>query len=386
MIKRAIEKLILKYLEKFPIITLTGVRQCGKSTLLKGLLKKYTYVSLEDPDIRDFAEFAPRDFLEKYNSHCIFDEVQRVPNLFSYIQTKIDNKNEMGQYVLSGSHNFNLMKNISQSLAGRTAVLTLTPFSISELDSEKLLPDKLEKILYNGFYPPIYDRKINPQDYFPSYLDTYIERDVRLLQNISNATTFKRFIKLLAIHSGQPINYTELSNESGVSVPTVKSWISILIQSYLIYELPPYYKNISKRLVKSPKIYFYDTGLLCHLLGIENEKNLRLNDKFGYIFETMVISEFKKNKLFNGKNADGYFYRDTNQLEVDLLDERGRDLFAYEIKAAEVIDRKYFKNLLKVSEILEIPKSHLMCIYSGINTIKNSEYNFANYKNAFTEI
>lgn len=383
MIKRTIENLILKYLQKFPVVTLTGVRQCGKSTILKELLKNYTYVSLEDPDTRDFAEFAPRDFLKKYDNHCIFDEIQRVPNLFSYIQTKVDSKKEMGQYILSGSHNFNLMKNISQSLAGRTAVLTLAPFSIAELDSEKLLPDKLDDILFNGFYPPIYDREISPQDYFPSYLDTYIERDVRLLQNISNATAFKRFIKLLAIHSGQPINFTELSNESGVSVPTVKSWISILIQSYLIYELPPYHKNISKRLVKSPKIYFYDTGLLCHLLGIENKENLRVNDKFGYIFETMVISEFKKNKLFNGKNADGYFYRDTNQLEVDLLDERGTELYAYEIKSTEVIDKKYFKNLLKVSEILQIPRNNLMCIYTGNNTIKNSEYNFTNYKNAF---
>ena len=179
MIKRTIENQILKLLQKFPVITLTGVRQCGKSTLLKALLKNYTYVSLEDPDTRDFAEFAPRDFLEKYDKHCIFDEVQRVPNLFSYIQTKVDSKNEMGQYILSGSHNFNLMNNISQSLAGRTAVLTLAPFSITELDSEKLLPNKLNDMLYKGFYPAIYDRKIDPQDYFSSYLDTYIERDVR---------------------------------------------------------------------------------------------------------------------------------------------------------------------------------------------------------------
>lgn len=385
MIKRTIENQILKLLQKFPVVTLTGVRQCGKSTLLKALLKNYTYVSLEDPDTRDFAEFAPRDFLEKYDKHCIFDEVQRVPNLFSYIQTKVDSKNEMGQYILSGSHNFSLMNNISQSLAGRTAVLTLAPFSITELDSEKLLPNKLNDILYKGFYPAIYDRKIDPQDYFSSYLDTYIERDVRLLQNISNATAFKRFIKLLAIHSGQTINYTELSNESGVSVPTVKSWISILIQSYLIYELPPYYKNISKRLVKSPKIYFYDTGLLCYLLDIENENDLNMNDQFGCIFETMVISEYKKNKIFNGKNANGYFYRDTNQLEVDLLDEKGTELYAYEIKSAKVIDKKYFKSLLKVAEILQIPKNHLECIYAGVNTIKNTEYSFVNYKNAFSE-
>ena len=383
MIKRAIEKQIFKYLGKFPIVTLTGVRQCGKSTLLKSLLSNYSYVSLEDPDIRAFAETAPREFLQKYRSHCIFDEIQRVPDLFSYIQTKVDTTNKMGQYILSGSHNFNLMKNISQSLVGRTAVLGLAPFSISELSNENLLPNDLEEIMYKGFYPPIYDRDIEPCDYFPSYIDTYIERDVRLLKNISNTTSFIRFIKLLAIHSGQTINYTRLSSESGVSIPTIRSWLSILIQSHLIFELQPYYKNISKRLVKSPKIYFYDTGLLCFLLGIESKNNLRLNDKFGYIFETMMISEYIKNKLFNAKKPNGYFYRDTNQLEVDLIDENGPILNAYEIKSSETIDKNYFKNLLKVSEILQINKENLTCIYTGINSIENSNYNFVNYKNVF---
>lgn len=383
MIKRAIENQILKFLSKFPIVTLTGVRQCGKSTLLKNLLTDYTYVSLEDPDTREFANTAPREFLQKYNTHCIFDEIQQVPSLFSYLQTVVDESKEMGQYILSGSHNFNLMKSISQSLAGRTAVLSLAPFSMSELNNENLLPNKLEEIMYKGFYPPIYDRNIEPYDYFPSYIDTYIERDVRLLQNISNSTAFIRFIKLLALHSSQTINYTELANESAVSIPTVKSWLSILIQSYLIFELQPYYKNISKRLVKSPKIYFYDTGLLCFLLGIETHNNLRLNDRFGCIFETMMISEYIKSKLFCARKPNGYFYRDTNQLEVDLIDEIGTSLNAYEIKASESIDKKHFKNLLKVSEILQIPKENLTCIYTGINTIKNSNYNFVNYKNIF---
>lgn len=383
MIKRLIEKQILKYLSKFPIVTLTGVRQCGKSTLLKNLLNDYSYISLEDPDIRNFAEIAPREFLKEYGSHCILDEIQRVPSLFSYIQTKVDNQNEMGQYVLSGSHNFNLMKSISQSLAGRTAVLTLAPFSISELENEGLLSDRLEEILYRGQYPAIYDRNIDPSEYFPSYVDTYIERDVRLLLNISNATAFRRFIRLLAFHSGQTINYTGLSNETGVSVPTIKSWISILIQSYLIFDLPPYYKNISKRLVKSPKIYFYDTGLLCHLLGIESKEKLRLNDKYGIIFETLVISEYLKYKLFCGERPNAYFYRDTNQLEVDLIDESNSNLNAYEIKTSENIDKNFFKNLQKVSEILNIPQKNLTCIYTGINTLKNEKYHFENYKTAF---
>lgn len=383
MINRKIEKKITYYLDKFPILTLVGVRQSGKSTLLKNMLKNWTYISLEDPDIRKFAIEDPRGFLKEYNKHCVFDEIQRAPELFSYIQTKVDSENEMGQYVLSGSHNFILMEKISQSLAGRTAILTLAPFSISELQNENLLSDDIEEILFNGFYPAIYDRKISPVEYFPSYISTYIERDVRLLQNISSANLFIRFLKLLAARSGQVINYTELSKESGISIPTVKSWISILIQSYIVYELQPYFSNISKRLVKSPKIYFYDVGLLSYLIGIKKKDELIKHNLYGAIFETMVVSDYMKQKYFNAMIPDLYFYRDTNQLEVDLIDNDEKK--AYEIKASMTMDRKNLKNLIKVSEILKIRKENLACIYAGDKTIKSEQGSFVNFKEVFGE-
>lgn len=383
MISRKLASQINNYLGKFPIVTLTGVRQCGKSTLIKNLFKDWKYVSLEDLDNRDFAKISPREFLKQYDYHVIIDEIQRVPELFSYLQTKVDEKNEMGQYILSGSHNFSLMESVSQSLTGRTAVLTLAPFSMNELDNANLLSKDTDEILYKGFYPAIYDRNIEPYEYFESYIDTYIERDVRLIQNISNANSFIKFIKLLATKSGQMINYTELSNESNISILTVKSWLSILIQSYIVFELPPFYKNIAKRLVKSPKLYFYDTGLLCYMLGIENKNNLRSSDKYGAIFETMMVSEYFKSKFFNARKPNAYFYRDTNLLEVDLIDENGSDLNAYEIKASETLDKKHLKNLIKLSKILNIKANNLFCIYTGINSLQTENGKFINYTEVF---
>ena len=226
MIKRKIEKQIKKYLGKFPILTLTGVRQCGKSTLLKNMFKDWTYVSLEDIDLRNLAIKDPRGFLNNYNKHTIFDEAERAPELFSYLQTKVDSENTMGQYILSGSHNFRLMENISQSLAGRVAVLTLASFSIDELLNEGNIPINKDEIMLKGFYPAIYDRNLEPSEYFSSYIDTYIERDVRLIQNILNAPNFIRFIKLLASRIGQVINYTDLANKIELSIPTIKSYLS----------------------------------------------------------------------------------------------------------------------------------------------------------------
>ena len=385
MINRKLTEKINFYITKFPIVTLIGVRQCGKSTLLRNQFPNWEYISLEDLDLRQFAEEDPRGFLKKYNNGCIFDEIQRAPKLFSYMQTKVDSENTMGQYILSGSHNFNLMEKISQSLVGRTAILTLAPFSINELEKSNLLPNDIEEIIYKGFYPAIYDRNIDPNDYFPSYISTYIERDVRLIQNISNANSFIKFIRLLATRSGQILNYTELSNESGISIPTVKSWISILIQSYIIYELHPYFSNISKRIVKSPKIYFYDVGLLCHLLGIKQKEEIKSHYLYGSLFETMIVSEYIKKKYFDALIPNISFYRDSNQLEVDLIDESDSEKKAYEIKATETMDRKHLKNLNKISQILNIKNENLTCIYNGENTINGEKGNFINYKKMFIE-
>ena len=298
MIERKISDKILSYMKKYPVITLTGVRQCGKSTLLRNLFSDYEYVSLEDIDIRDFAREDPRGFLQNYSKPCIFDEIQRVPELFSYIQTVVDLEGSMGKYILSGSNNFLLMQSVSQSLAGRSAIFNLAPLSISELAVTDYYTKDVNKLMLKGFYPAIYSRDIEPDEYFPSYVMTYIERDVRLLRNIPDADSFTRFIRILATRSGQIVNYADLSKISGVSLPTVKAWLSILEQSYLIFFLKPYYNNFSKRLVKSPKLYFYDSGLLCFMLGIGTEDRLSSSEYRGAVFETMVVSDCVKNKLF----------------------------------------------------------------------------------------
>ncbi len=385
MINRDISSEVIRLKDKFPIITLTGVRQCGKSTLLKNVFNNYDYVSLEDIDIRNFAKDDPRGFLNNYDHPCIFDEVQRVPELFSYIQTKSDNENIMGKYILSGSNNFTLMQNISQSLAGRTAVLNLAPLSINEIQNSNYAEKDVNKLMFNGFYPAIYSRKINPNDYFPSYVTTYIERDVRLLRNIPDSDDFIRFIKLLATRSGQVLNYNDLSKSCGLSVPTVRAWISVLKQSYLVFTLEPYYNNYSKRLIKSPKIYFYDTGLLCYLLGLESSEQLAANDGIrGAVFETMMVSDYIKSRLFKGQKPQGYFWRDSNQNEIDLIIEEGFNVKGYEIKSGSSMERKYLAGLKKFSEFSDIPMDNMSVIYNGTKSFISSKGSFIKFDEAFT--
>lgn len=371
--------LLKNYTKKFPIVTLTGVRQCGKSTLLRDTFPKYDYVSLEDPDIRAFAATDPRGFLNSCKTPCVLDEIQHVPDLFSYLQTKVDKDNTMGEFLLSGSHNFLLMQSISQSLAGRSAILTLAPFSIAELKAANLLPETPDELMLKGFYPAVYSRNLTSSEYFPSYVSTYIERDVRLLRNIPDANAFLRFVRLCAARSGQILNYSELSNACGVSVPTVRAWISVLIQSYVLFELPPFYNNFSKRLVKSPKLYFYDTGLLCYLLGIETPAQLESHPQRGAIFETLIVSEYQKSCLFAGKAPAGYFWRDSNRNEVDLLVENAGQLQAFEIKSGSTMDQKYLNGLKKFAAVSGIPLKDTFCIYSGERTARGENGSFLSW-------
>ncbi len=295
MVTRNIINKIRQIATKFPVVALTGTRQCGKSTLLKNCFPDYRFISLEDLDVRQYALSDPRGFLSNFGDHLIIDEAQYAPQLFSYIQTKVDDKNESGMYILSGSHNFLLMENISQSLAGRCAILTLAPFSISEMKAASLLPDDLNTWLYKGGYPRIYDKDIDPTDFFPNYLRTYIERDVRLLRNIGDVTLFAKFLKMCAARVGQLLNISSLANECGISAETANSWISVLETSYVAFMLRPYHKNFNKRLVKSPKMYFYDSGLVCSLLEIADANQLSTHYLRGEIFENMIVSEtFKR--------------------------------------------------------------------------------------------
>lgn len=364
MIERNIIDKIQYLLTKYPVVTITGTRQCGKSTLLRNGFPTMRYVSLEDPDLREFAIDDARGFLNNFGTPLIIDEAQYAPKLFSYIQTRIDSEGQTGMYILSGSHNFLLMESISQSLAGRTAILKMAPFSISELTHANLLPE-LNEWLFTGGFPRIYDKQINPVDFFPSYFQTYIERDVRLLRNINDLSHFVRFVKLCAARIGQLLNINALANECEVSVQTINSWLSVLETSYVIYLLKPYHNNFNKRLVKSPKLYFCDTGLAASLLGMENAKQMDTHYLRGELFENMVIMEFIKQEYAQGREPNISFWRDSNQNEIDLLVERGLDLQAYEIKSSATMKTDYFKGLNKFAALAQLPKESLHVVYGG---------------------
>lgn len=372
MIDRTITGKLLAMGSKFPIVTLTGPRQSGKSTLLKSALPDYNYVSMEDPDSRLLAINDPRGFLKTYPDKTIIDEVQRVPDLFSYLQTHVDNENREGMYYLAGSQDFLLMPPISQSLAGRTAILKLLPFSHNELKLADLAPETSNEEIFNGGYPRIYDKRIHPSDFYPNYIQTYIERDLRLLKNIDNLSKFIRFIKLCAGRIGQLLNLSSLANEMGIAVSTVQSWLSVLEASYIVYLLVPDHNNYAKRLVKSPKLYFYDTGLACSLLEIENASQLSTHYLRGGLFENLVINEFVKATLHDGQIPRLTFWRDSTGNEVDLLVSVKGKQKAYEIKSGATFSSDHFKGIKVWAKLSETKPEDCCIIYSGDRALSTS--------------
>ncbi len=381
MVERDILSKVNYMATKFPVITLTGTRQCGKSSFLKNCFQDYQYISLEDPDIRQFAIDDPRGFLNNFGDHTIIDEAQYAPKLFSYIQTKVDSKNECGMFILSGSHNFLLMESITQSLAGRCAVMKMAPFSISELAKSKMLPDSLSKWLFTGGYPRIYDKQIPPADYFPSYIQTYIERDVRMMRNIGDLSTFIRFLKLCAGRIGQLLNIASLANECGISTETASAWLSILEASYVVYLLKPYYKNYNKRLVKSAKLYFYDTGLASALSGLTNAEQMSTHYMRGEMFENMVVAECLKSAYAKGIDPQMYYWRDSNQNEVDLLIENGQKLQAFEIKSSETMNSDFFKGLKTFRKISGLTADDTSVIYGGDLCLSTTDGKYISWRN-----
>ena len=365
LIERAIKSKLLQLLKSFPVVTLTGCRQCGKSTLLKHLLPDYTYISLEDLDLRQIAKEDPRHFISIYSQKVIIDEIQQVPELLSYLQTHIDSVNESGMYVLTGSHNLLLMQSISQSLAGRTALLSLAPFSVAELRSEKLLPQTTNEMLFKGCFPRIYDKQIDATDFYPSYIKTYIDRDVRILRNITDYSAITRFLKLCAGRCSQILNVTALAEDAGITRKTAEAWLSVLEASYIIYMLKPYYKNFGKRIIKNPKMYFYDTGLVSSLLGITSAEQIETFYMRGALFENFVVSELLKRRLFAGKSDELYFWRDSNGVEIDVIEEDNLEIKAYEIKASETMNTAFFSNIKKIKEIAGLKAENTAVIYSG---------------------
>jgi len=372
MIQRTLQTTLDHLATKYPVITLTGPRQSGKSTLLKHAFPDYRYISLEDLDMREFATNDPRGFLHSFPNRVILDEAQRVPSLFSYIQTHVDRTDEPGMYLIAGSHNFLLMESVNQSLAGRTAILKLLPFSGREMKEGGVLQDTINKQIYYGAYPRLYDKGLTPDQFYPYYIQTYVERDVRQLKNIGDLSRFTRFIKLCAGRIGQLLNLSSLAVECGISVPTATSWLSVLEASYICYLLRPDWNNFAKRLVKSPKLYFYDTGLACSLLDIKSPDQLDLHFSRGALFENFVINEFIKKAWNQGQEADLRFWRDSQGNEVDLLVYDGDKPLAYEIKSGETFQPSFFKGLVKWATITGTDIDRLHVIYGGSNSLKTS--------------
>lgn len=345
MIKRTLSGHIRKLSKKFPVISVTGPRQSGKTTLLRMTFPEYTYVSLENPDVLDFAQTDPRGFFARFSEKCILDEIQRAPHLFSYLQQIVDERNEPGMVMISGSQNFLMAERIAQSLAGRVAVLNLLPFSFEELLSVKGATRQLDALLFSGGYPRLFDARIDPVDYYPNYCATYVERDVRLIKNITDLTAFQRFLKLCSGRIGGLLNLSSLGNDCGISHNTALAWLSVLEASFIVFLLPPHHGNFNKRLVKSPKLYFYDTGLACSLLGIRNATDLETHSMRGHLFENMVISEFLKYRVHRGRQADLFFWRDKTGNEIDCIIESGQEVIPVEIKAGHTINEDFFKGL-----------------------------------------
>lgn len=383
MIQRDLSAKIKQLSEKFPIITLTGPRQSGKSTLLKNLFPDYRYVSLENPDMRLFASDDPNGFIKTFDNHVIIDEAERVPSLFSYLQTHVDDANQCGMYMLAGSCNFHLMAAIDQSLAGRTAIMMLLPFSRHELHEAGALPPTIDDQIFKGFYPRIYDKDIDPTDYYPSYIATYVERDVRTMLNIGDLGRFTRFIRLCAGRIGQLLNKANLATETGISLPTVESWLSVLEASYILYRLEPNHNNYNKRIVKTPKLYFYDTGLACNLLGIRSADQIATHFLRGGLFENIVINQFMKDRLNSGIYPDLTFWRDSTGVEVDLVETRGIEQYGYEIKSGCTYSPSYFDGLVKWGEISHTPPTMRTVIYLGDNDLHTSNGNVISFSTHF---
>lgn len=285
--------------------------------------------------------------------------------LLSYLQTHIDSVNKSGMYVLTGSHNLLLMQSISQSLAGRTALLTLAPFSVSELRNANLLPSSVDEMIYTGNFPRIYDQNIEPSDFYTSYIRTYIDRDVRLIKNINDFSAFTRFIRLCAGRCGQILNVSQLAEDAGITRKTAESWLSVLEASYIIYLLKPYYKNFGKRIIKNSKLYFYDTGLAASLLGITNSNQIESFYMRSALFENLIVSELLKRRIFAGKSDDLYFWRDSNGIEIDVIEEDNTELHAYEIKASETMNSAFFSNIKKIKDTAGIKWQNTAVIYGG---------------------
>ena len=372
MIHRELSEIATDLLKKYPVLTITGPRQSGKTTLCKSVFPNMPYINLEAIDVRDFAKQDPKGFLNQYPNGCIIDEIQHVPELTSYIQVIVDEKKQNGMYVLTGSQNFSIREALGQTLAGRTAIIHQLPFSLSEISH--LMTNNNDKIIYQGFYPRVFEQELNPTQFYQDYIATYVERDLRQLSLVKDISQFQTFLKLCAGRVGQAINFEKLGNDTGISQSTAKEWFLLLEASYICFRLPPYFANIRKRLVKTPKLYFYDVGLACYLLGIESEKHLVAHPLKGALFENLVIAEALKKVANSGKTTQLYYYRDSDGKEIDLLWPVVNHNIPIEVKSGATIASDYFKNFPTYRNALKDEKYKGLVVYGGEKTQNRSDY------------
>ena len=368
MYKRTAESVIKNLAQSYSIVAVTGPRQSGKTTLVKSIFKNKKYISLEDLDQLSFAKADPKGFLTQDPDGLVIDEIQNLPELFSYMQGVVDRSQKRGQFIITGSQQFGILSGVTQSLAGRVGLLELLPFTLSEL-SEDL--DTLDSTLYKGFYPPLYDRSFNPSLWYEDYVKTYLERDVRRLINIKDLSLFQKFLRLCAGRAGQLINYSEIGNQTGVDTRTVQSWFSVLSASYIIFLLPAHHKNFSKKLVKTPKLYFYDSGLLCHLLRLRKD-DILISPYKGPLFESLIISECVKHNKHLRMGLDFYFWKNNKGKEIDLLFQKQQKNCSIEIKSSQTLQNHFFDNLKQYQKYAGPLHGQSFLIYGGEEEQKRS--------------
>ncbi|MBI5149552.1 MAG: ATP-binding protein [Candidatus Omnitrophica bacterium] len=380
LIKRELGVELKASARQYPVVTVTGPRQSGKTTLVKKYFPRYRYYNLEEPDTREIVQADPRGFLARNEEGFILDEIQRVPELLSYIQGIVDKTGKRGQFILTGSRNFELMETVTQSLAGRTALLCLLPLSINELRTAHV-SRTVDQYLLKGFYPRVHAEDLDPTKAYRNYYQTYIERDLKALIHLRDLNQFQKFVRLCAGRIGQIFNASALASEVGVSVPTINSWISILQESYVAFLLQPYYANIRKRLIKSPKLYFYDVGLASYLLAIENETQMNRDPLRGALFENMVVMELVKHRFNRGQDHNLYFFRDERHHEIDVVIKAGNMLRGVEIKSSATFHADFLKGLEYFEKLFKGRISRPAVIHAG-DEHRGKEFTVLNYKNA----
>ncbi len=381
MIARLLAEQLVAAAEKMPVVAVTGPRQSGKSTLVKAYFPTHTYRNLEDIEQRQFALSDPKGFLRDAGEQVIIDEVQYAPDLLSYIQLIADSENRPGQFIISGSQNLLLMQSVSQSLAGRVAIVNLLPFSLEEIGATDVALPTYEDYLLTGFYPRIYDRALNPTTWLLDYIQTYVERDVRQLVNVSDLNTFRQFLQICAGRIGQLVNLSEIGSMVGVSYQTVNKWLGVLQTSFIIHTLRPYHQNFNKRIVKTPKLYFYDTGLACALLGLRTVDDLNRHFAKGALFENLIINELMKNSLNRNLPLRQYFWHAAGAHEIDLLLDQGGQLLPIEIKSGRTINARFFDGLTYFQALSGALPAQSFLVYGGDETQQRSVAQVLSWKN-----